>query len=392
MIATPASLPTQRDYRLDFFRGLALLFIFLNHIPGNDFSWITNKHFGISDATEIFVFVSGYAAAIAYSKHAFDKGMWASTKRMLHRAWEIYIAHILLFLSLAVMAIWVFKCHQNIDFLAHTNILTFLVDPPMALWETMLLGYRPLNMDVLPMYVLILLSFPLGLWGLIRHPMKTIALSAGLWLAAGAFDINLMRYPTGDWYFNPLAWQFLFMLGAFISLYPQVLFRVHQHERTVQTVATLYLLFGLYLAATFQWPETVPALPPMLHDLIHPIDKTDLDVLRVLHFLAAAYLASRWIEPAAGWLTSRWARPITVTGQQSLPIFAVGILMSFTGYWILTEYDASLPTQFAISVIGIGLQIGLAYALRQHAAYRRGQKKAIMAKNISLPMGGLRTR
>ncbi|MBU0725199.1 MAG: OpgC domain-containing protein [Alphaproteobacteria bacterium] len=380
MIATPASLPRQRDYRLDFFRGLALLFIFLNHIPGNAVSWITNKHFGISDATEIFVFVSGYAAAIAYSKYAFDKGMWPATKRILRRAWDIYVAHILLFLSLAVMAIWVLRCHQDIEFLAHTNILTFLVDPPMALLETLLLGYRPLNMDVLPMYVVILLAFPLGLWGLMRHPLKTMAVSAGLWLAVGAFDINLMRYPAGVWYFNPFAWQFLFMLGAFISLYPQVLYRVNQHEGKLQAAAILYLLFGLYLAATFQWPEAVPALPPFLHDLIHPIDKTNLDVLRILHFLAAAYLVSRWVSPDSSFVKSSLAAPIVVTGQHSLPIFGVGILLSFTGHWILTNLDASLQTQFVISIVGIGFMVGLAEVLSQYASYQRRQAKGGQAQ------------
>jgi hypothetical protein len=47
----------RRDERLDFFRGLALVFIFLNHIPNNAVSWISSRNWGLSDATEIFVFV-----------------------------------------------------------------------------------------------------------------------------------------------------------------------------------------------------------------------------------------------------------------------------------------------------------------------------------------------
>ncbi|KZD09016.1 OpgC family protein [Oceanibaculum pacificum] len=368
----PAS---QRDYRLDFFRGVALLFIFLNHIPGNDFSWITNKHFGISDATEIFVFVSGYSAAIAYSRRMASDGFRAGAMRMIRRAGTIYLAHIATFLILAVLTLWVSRKYQDIDSLVNTNLLTLLVDPPMALIEALLLGYRPMNMDVLPMYVLLMLCFPWGLWGLMHYPRTTIALSGAIWLAAGQFGINLMRYPTGDWYFNPLAWQFLFMLGAFMRLYPQDMPRPEKFDRALQPLAILYLLFGLYLASTFYWPGLLPALPPVLHDLIHPIDKTDLDVLRVLHFLAAAYLASRWIEPAAGWLTSRWARPITVTGQQSLPIFCFGILLAFSGRWILRTYDASLTTQFVISVGGIAFMMIAADMLSHYAAYRRARPK-----------------
>ena len=57
-----------RDIRLDLFRGLALWFIFVDHIPTNVVSWFTVRNYGFSDATEIFVFISGYTAVIAYAR------------------------------------------------------------------------------------------------------------------------------------------------------------------------------------------------------------------------------------------------------------------------------------------------------------------------------------
>ena len=345
---------TQRDYRLDFFRGLALLFIFLNHIPGNDFSWITNKHFGISDATEIFVFISGYAAALAYSRRMTRDGFRASAGRILHRAGEVYGVHILLVLVLAVEAIWLFNRTHNINILAYSNIITLMADPKAGLLNTLLLTYRPL---------------------------VTLGVSAAIWLAAGQTGINLPGYLGGTWYFNPFAWQFLFMLGAFASLNREMLRRLTgRHGQALTMAAIAYLVFGLYLAMTFYTPSLVPALPQALHDVIHPISKTNLSVLRILHFLAAAYLVSRWMPASASFLTSTLARPLIVTGQHSLPVFALGIALSFTGYAILREVDGSLLTQGLVSLAGILLMVGTAEGLKAH-------DDAVRARTRSVPKG-----
>ncbi|MBU2089200.1 MAG: OpgC domain-containing protein [Alphaproteobacteria bacterium] len=370
---------TQRDYRLDFFRGLALLFIFLNHIPGNDFSWITNKHFGISDATEIFVFISGYAAALAYSRRMTRDGFRAATGRILHRAGEVYGVHILLVLVLAVEAIWLFNRTHNINILAYSNIITLMADPKAGLLNTLLLTYRPLNMDVLPLYIVLLMVFPAALRAMMRRPLVTLGASALIWVVAGQTGINLPGYLGGSWYFNPFAWQFLFMLGAFASLNRDSLRRLTgRHGQALTIAAIAYLVFGLYLAATFYTPSLVPALPQALHDVIHPISKTNLSLLRILHFLAAAYLVSRWMPASASFLTSTLARPLIVTGQHSLPVFALGIALSFTGYAILREVDGSLLTQGLVSLAGILLLVGTAEGLKAH-------DDAVRAKARSVP-------
>ncbi|KZD09094.1 OpgC family protein [Oceanibaculum pacificum] len=368
---------SQRDYRLDLFRGLALLFIFLNHIPGNDFSWITNKHFGISDATEIFVFISGYAAALAYGKRMNRDGFKAAAGRILHRAGEVYGVHILLLLVLAVEAIWLFQRTANINILAYSNILTLMADPQAGLLNSLLLTFRPLNMDVLPLYIVLLLVFPAALWAMMRRPLVTIAASAALWLAAWQFELNLPVHPGGVWYFNPFAWQFLFMLGAYVSLNRAVIGRLSdRYARPLTIAAVAYAVFGLYLAMTYYTPSLVPALPQAVHGLIHPISKTNLDVLRLLHFLATAYLASRWLPANATLLRSRYIQPLIVTGQHSLPVFALGIALSFTGYAVLREVDGSLLTQGLVSLVGLALLIGTAEALKAIDDHRRTVRTA----------------
>src|SRR5690606_22420091 len=58
------SLPNQRIDSIDFWRGIVLLSIFINHIPGNVFEYLTHKNIGLSDAAEAFVFLSGVSVAL----------------------------------------------------------------------------------------------------------------------------------------------------------------------------------------------------------------------------------------------------------------------------------------------------------------------------------------
>ncbi len=96
-----------RDIRLDLFRGLALWFIFVDHIPTNVVSWFTVRNYGFSDATEIFVFISGYTAVIAYARMMQREGWVRAAARVYRRVWQLYVAHILLFMAFAAQIVWV---------------------------------------------------------------------------------------------------------------------------------------------------------------------------------------------------------------------------------------------------------------------------------------------
>ncbi len=58
--------PFRRDTRIDVFRSLALLTIFINHIPGTVYTYLIHKNFGFSDATEIFVLLSGVSLGLRF--------------------------------------------------------------------------------------------------------------------------------------------------------------------------------------------------------------------------------------------------------------------------------------------------------------------------------------
>src|SRR5215475_12123898 len=99
-IAAPAiTLPalSERELRLDLFRGLALWLIFLDHLPNNILAWLTIRNYGFSDATEIFIFISGYTAAFVYGRAMVNSGFVIASARILRRVWQIYVAHVFLF-------------------------------------------------------------------------------------------------------------------------------------------------------------------------------------------------------------------------------------------------------------------------------------------------------
>ena len=120
--ASPASIKPPRDLRLDFFRGLALWFIFIDHIPSSSIGQITFRNFGFSDATEIFVFISGYTAALVYGSSLEKRGFVYMAMQVLKRCWQLYAAHILLFIFFIAQISWVAVRYGNASFIEELNV------------------------------------------------------------------------------------------------------------------------------------------------------------------------------------------------------------------------------------------------------------------------------
>ena len=160
MAPPPASTASERDLRLDLFRGLALWLIFLDHIPDNIVSWITIRNYGFSDATEIFIFISGYTAAFVYGRTMRERGFVLASARILRRAWQIYVAHIFLFTIFMAEIAYVASTFENPLYAEEMKILDFLKQPDITIFQALLLKFKPVNMDVLPLYIVLLLLFP----------------------------------------------------------------------------------------------------------------------------------------------------------------------------------------------------------------------------------------
>jgi hypothetical protein len=353
-----------RDLRLDFFRGIALVFIFLNHIPNNAGSWITSRNFGFSDATEIFVFVSGYAAAIAYGSVMRRRGFVLAAARILHRTWQLYIAHIFLFVVFTAQIAYVAARFNNPMYSEEMNLLGFLNEPHVNLIQALLLKFRPANMDVLPLYIVLLGAFPPLLWLLHRWPLRVLAASGAVYLIAGQLNWNFPGYPPGKpWFFNPLCWQFLFLLGAWCGTRRDVMARLAPYDKVVWPAAIGYLAFALFIVATWRYDPIGRFVPDALERWMYPIDKTNMDVLRLAHYLAMAYVVARITPMDARFLHSSPAQLVLVCGRHSLQVFCLGIFLSFTGHFLLVEVNGSLAAQIGVSALGIALMVLTAVVL-----------------------------
>jgi hypothetical protein len=363
---------TERDLRLDLFRGLALWLIFLDHIPSNAVSWITIRNYGFSDATEIFVFISGFTAAFVYGRAMREHGLIVAGARVLKRAWQIYIAHIFLFAVYLAEIGYVTHAFENPLYTEEMGVLSFLQNPDVTVLQAMLLKFKPANMDVLPLYITLMLGFTPALWLLLRTPNVALTASAGLYALMWEFQWNIPAYPDGYWYFNPFAWQLLFVFGGWCALGGAQRLSLWLNSRIILAAAIAYLAFAFSIAMTWHIPRLASFVPRVVADLIYPIDKTNLDVLRVAHFLSLAVVVL-WIVPrGAPWLKSKVFWPAIICGQHSLETFCLGVFLSFAGHFIFTEISDRLVTQILVSACGIAIMVATAWLL---SWYKRVEKR-----------------
>jgi hypothetical protein len=364
----PQAATSERDLRLDLFRGIALWLIFLDHIPDNIVSWLTIRNYGFSDATEIFIFISGYTGAFVYGKAMRERGFVLSSARILRRAWQIYVAHIFLFTIFMAEIAYVAATFENPLYVEEMKILDFLKQPDVTIFQALLLKFKPVNMDVLPLYIVLLLLFPPVLFLLLRRPNLALAGSALLYALTWKLDFNLPAYPNGVWFFNPFAWQLLFVFGAWCALGGAQRLAGVLRSRVVLWIAIVYLVFAFAIAITWQFESLDRFVPVLLKDLMYPIDKTNLDVLRFAHFLALAAVTVRFIPRDWSGLKSPVLRPAIRCGQHSLEIFCLGVFLAFAGQFIIAESSGGPLLQSAISVLGIFIMIATAYLISWYKA------------------------
>ena len=347
----------RRDLRLDAFRGLALCFIFLDHIPDNVLAWLTLRNYGFSDTTEVFVFVSGYTCMLAYGGALRGQGWPTTVTRAQRRGWEIYVAFLLLLIAYLAV-IWAVGGGSR--YLDETDTAIFFQNPGAAIIHAALMQYTPVNTDILPTFVLLHLGFPGLLWLLTRNAAVALAASLLLYLLVQAFGWNLPAWPQGGWFFNPLAWQALFVFGAWYVYEGADRLRTIVQSRAALLLAMLYLAFSLAVALSWQFKALEGFMPDALSKLIYPIDKSNLSPLRLLHFLALTIVVVRLTSRQWRGLMKLWMRAMIRCGENSLAMYCFGVLLSFMGHAVLVEFSGTIAMQIAVSIAGIALMIAAA--------------------------------
>ncbi len=363
----------RRDLRLDACRGLALWFIFIDHIPGNAFGWLTLRNYGFSDATEVFVFVSGYTCMLAYGGALREQGWPTILARSLRRGFEIYAAFLLLLIGYFVL-IWMVAGGGN-NYLDDTNTRFFFENPGMALIHAVVLQYTPVNTDILPTFALLHLAFPIVLWLLIRSAAAALALSFLLYLMVQRYSWHVPAWPTGEMYFNPLAWQLLFVFGAWYADQGAGRLKAIVQSRATLWLAVLYLAFSLIVTLSWQIVSLKWLIPDVVSEHIYPIYKSHLAPLRLVHFLALAVVVSRLMPHDWHGLMKPWMTTMIRCGENSLAMYCISVLLSFAGFVVLQEISGSFAMQAAVNLAGIALMIAAATLMTWEAKLdRRGPK------------------
>lgn len=349
---------TERDHRIDFFRGLALIFIFWDHVPHNPLGQITLRNVGFSDAAEVFVFLAGYAAVLAYGKILARDGYLIACVKVLRRAWVLYVVHIFLLAMLMGIVFFANSHVETRDLVEEMGMHHFISNPQQALIDELLLRFKPNLMDPLPLYIVLLAGLPLVLPIFVRKPWVVVAMSFAVYLTVPLFGWNLAAIKDGVWYFNPVAWQLLFVLGGAAAIHTQ---RPRLPDRRPLLRQPLFVSAALYagvagvLTVLWRWPQLHDAMvPTSLSNLLYPISKTDLSPVRLLHFLALAYVTAKLL-PDTGWTQNWLARQCSRMGRYSLEVFCLGVLLAPLADMINALTDDAFAMQIFTALVGAGL-------------------------------------
>ncbi len=361
-----------RDLRIDFFRGVALWWIFTDHIPADWLGLFSIRNFALCDATEVFVLLAGYAGGIAYGGTMRAQGWLYAGADVVRRAWTLYIAHIFLFVVFAAQVGYSANMLDRNDYLDEIHLDAVGGAPYRALLEALTLHFQPAYLNILPLYVTLLLMFAATL-PLLRWPPLYATLSLLMYLAARMFDLNLPSWTGGGWFFNPFTWQLLFVMGAILSFAPG---EPPKRKWPFDAAAVVVVLFGLLMQwVVWVYPALLAHWPAGVVRILMDVDKEGLHPFRLLSILALTWLTARLIPADAAWLRGRIAAPFVLCGQHSLPVFCAGIFLAFLGR-LATEQDSGVLMQIAVNLAGAFSLVTVAAVAAWYSNKGRGSRPA----------------
>ena len=360
-----------RDPRLDFYRGIAMFIILIAHVPGNFWALWIPARFGFSDATEIFVFCSGMASAIAFGKAFATRGWFLGTARVAFRVWQVYWAHIAVFFAIALLMATLNSTELfKKDYIGSLNLWPFFKDTAPNLIGLMTLTYVPNYFDILPMYIAILAMMPFVVGLKNMHGALAIVFVLVLWLGANMGYLWMPAEPWSErkWFFNPFGWQLVFFTGfALMSGW------LPQPPLNKWLVAlAIVIVLATVPFAYFRVLRAFPELKAIAGDIKFLTTKTEFGVFRYIHFLALAYLGwavageggQRLIATGQSVFAKAWRvilKIIMKVGQQSLAVFVFSMVLArFIGF-MFDQLGRDTWTVVAGNLIGFVLITGIAY-------------------------------
>lgn len=373
----------QRDTRIDVLRALALLTIFVDHVPGTVFENLTYKNFGFSDAAEAFVLISGIAVALAYGTKFRSGGKLLATLKMWRRAGVLYISHIVITMTVIALFCAVAVFAHRPDILKMINIEPVMRNTPEVLLGIVTLGHQLGYNNILPVYAALLLAAPVFVLFVSYRPVAALAVSGLVWLVAGIWQIAPPNYPEpGLWFLNPLSWQFLFNIGLAAML----------HVKRGGTIPVNKWLLGsaaAYVAGAAVWVHS-PLWGQVtwfnLPVVIGGFDKTFLSLPRLLHILAVSYLIVA-LPAVSNLFRTRPDNPLAILGKRSLPVFIAGTLIAMAAQVLKLINPGGFAYDTLLIAAGIAMQFALALYLEWLSALGSSAGRTMREDPVRGPLG-----
>lgn len=355
---------------VDFWRGYALIAIFINHVPGIFFERFTHRSVGVSDSAELFVFLAGFSLRyLAESRSEELRGL-RLVMRLEGRAFTLYAAQILIAsIALAMMAgaaIWL----DTPLILQWNNAASFFENPVATQIGIVALVHQMGYFDILPLYIVLMIFAPLVVMIFRASPLALFLVSASIWAATLASGINLPTWPVeGVWFFNPLAWQFNFVLGFIMARPRGLVSAVVTHRRKLRYVGAAIVAAGCVMAY-HQWqPSPFDAPEPRLFFMN---DKTYLTPMRLIHLLGLIALLVGFFDLCRKWRPfDHLAAPLCMLGRNSLHVFCAGSLLSLAGQLLRFAAPISILTDIVVLIIGVPILIAVAWGNEWRTNLRR---------------------
>jgi len=367
-----------RDHRVDAMRGMALLMIFVDHIPQNMLNRLTLHNVGFADAAEIFVMLAGFASWIAYGSAIERHGWLVGIQRLIKRCVVLYVYQFLMLL-VTVMTI---RQWRRLWPLPPDAIEPELAHGSTWLWKVLTLDALPNYLNILPLYIVLLLLFPL-IYALMRRSLWLgLGISAGCWLLINIDpDVNLPNWLDPDgWYFDPFAWQFLFTLGAVGAILTGRHGGSLPRHRGLIAAAWAYLAFS----ALESFPWTQWGLPDIRPFVMGPPQKTSLAYVRLIDVLSIFYLVES--SPLMRHLSEgRIGQFFARFGRHSLEIFSTATVMDLYARLVFSLMGSSWEMQVAVNCVSLSLLFLLSLFLdgRRNRQRDKARRKAEASPTVA---------
>lgn len=351
-----------RDPRLDFFRGVGMLIILLAHIPSDGWALWIPARFGFSDATEMFVFQSGMASAIAFGSTFDRSGAIVLIARIAQRIWQIFWSHIAVFIVVTAIMVVAGTRYDGVTYVDSLNLIPFMKDPGNLLVGLLTLRYVPNYFDILPMYIVILALMPVMILASKMHRALPFILMIALWIATQFGLTQLPAEPWSDrpWFFDPFGWQLLFFTGFFLM---RGSLPAPRFDRRLMALAVVVVVASVPFAWV-RFQEMHPLFQAAAERIAPLTDKSKFGVLRFIHFMALCYIAVHLVGEKGSRLRGPVVGVLTVVGQQSLAVFITGMVIAQPIGIALDHAGRTVYAEAVGNLFGFGVLIATAYLVR----------------------------